>query len=54
MSDLEKQYGEAVAALAWFCFKEPMPLEDRSRILPIVKQMVGRINTLRYLIDEDD
>jgi hypothetical protein len=29
-----------------------MPAEDRSRILPIIKQMVGRINTLKYLIEE--
>ena len=52
MSDLEKQYNEAVATLAWFCFKEPMPAED-PRTLQIIKQMTGRINKLKYLIEKD-
>ena len=53
MSDLGKEYDEAVATLAWFAFKEPIPLQDRARILPIMKQMMGRINTLKYIIKED-
>lgn len=53
MSDLGKQYDEAVATLAWFAFKEPIPLQDRARILPLIKQMMGRINTLKYLIEEE-
>ncbi len=52
MNNLAKQYDEAVATLAWFCFKEPMPAED-PRTLQIIKQMAGRINTLKYLIEED-
>lgn len=53
MSDLGKQYDEAVATLAWFCFKEPVPLQDRTRILPIMKQMMGRINKLKYIMEEE-
>ena len=53
MSDLGKQYDEAISTLAWFAFKNPMPLQDRSRIVPLTKQMMGRINTLRFLIEEE-
>ena len=53
MSDLGKQYDEAVAMLAWFAFKEPIHLQDRARILPLIKQMMGRINTLRFLREEE-
>ena len=53
MSDLGKEYDEAVATLAWFAFKNPMPLQDRARIVPLIKHMMGRINTLKYIIEED-